>query len=131
MYLHSFSFSLMLTVVNSPRLTSLTTSMASLTTHFAVLSTNTPRNPSLTASVARTTIYSTISSTTTETNAWKLAPTSTFSARESQLLSTPATESSPILCPNQPCQNGGTCEKTTCRCSEKFAGVYCKVYVGK
>lgn len=131
MYVHSFSFSLMLTVVNSPRLTSLATSMASLTTHFAILSTNTPRNSSLTASVARTTIYSTISSTTTETNTWKIAPTSTFSAQESQLLSTPATESSPILCPNQPCQNGGTCEKTTCRCSEKFAGVYCKVYVGK
>ena len=131
MYLRSFSFLLMLTVVNSPRLTSLATSMASLTTHLPVLSMNTPRNSSSTASVAPTTIYSTISSTTTETNTWKLAPTGTSIAQGSQLLSTPATESSPILCPNQPCQNGGTCQKTTCRCSEKFAGVYCEVYVGK
>ena len=94
MYLRSFSFSLMLTVVNSPKLSSLATSMASLTTHLPVLSTNTPRNSSSTASVAPTTIYSTISSTTTETNTWKLAPTSTSIAQGSQLLSTPAIESS-------------------------------------
>ena len=90
----------------------------------------TPRASSLTTSSTRKGPDTQIV-TSSPPDAKTITFTGPSSAQGSLSTSAPTTKGPQSLCPRERCQNGGSCKQTQCYCLEKFAGVYCEVYVGK